>query len=50
MLSEFLEMVRLQAANVAVINDNADLHRLAYLVDVRGDAVLVGLRQVMWQQ
>ena len=40
---ELLEVVRLEAADVTVVDDDANLHRLADLVDMLGDAVLVGL-------
>ena len=47
---ELLEVVRLEAADVAVVDDDADLDGLADLVDVRGDAFLVGLGEVMRQE
>ena len=47
---ELLEVVRQKAADVTIINDHADLDRLADLVDVLSDAVLVGLGQVMRKQ
>jgi hypothetical protein len=43
-------VVRLEAADVAVVDHDADLDGLADLVDVRGDAFLVGLGEVMGQK
>ena len=43
-------MVRLEAADVAVVDDDADLDGLADLVDVRGDAFLIRLGQVVGKE
>jgi hypothetical protein len=43
-------MVRLQAADVSVVDHDTKPSRLADLVDVRRDAVLIRLGQVMRQQ
>ena len=43
-------MVRLQAADVAVVDDDADFNGLADLVDVCGDPVLIGLGEVVGEE
>ena len=45
-----LERVRAQAADVAVVDDDADADRPAQRLDVSGEAVLRGLGQVVGQQ
>src|SRR5690349_8371471 len=40
-------MMRLKAADIAVVNDNTNLHRFADLFDMGGDTILRGFGKVV---